>query len=69
MTYLHRAACSSFIPSRTGDFYFETIFYIVALSSNVFGNITRLDNALEGMGPKLQACRELLSKFTETVTI
>ena len=33
----------------------------VALGSDVHGNITRLDNALEGFGIKLQACEELLS--------
>jgi hypothetical protein len=33
----------------------------VALGSDIHGNITRLDNALEGFEIKLQACEEMLS--------
>ena len=34
--------------------------HTVDLGTDIFGNITRLDNALEGMEPKLQSCREQL---------
>jgi N12 class adenine-specific DNA methylase len=35
--------------------------YSVALGSDVHGNITRLDNTLEGFEVKLQACEEMLA--------
>ena len=36
--------------------------HAVPLGDNAFGNITRLDNALEGMEPKLAGCKEQLEQ-------
>ena len=36
--------------------------HAVPLGDNAFGNITRLDNALEGMEPKLASCKEQLEQ-------
>lgn len=33
---------------------------MVSLGTDTFGNITRIDNALEGFDIKLQACDEML---------
>ncbi|MCL2342644.1 MAG: helicase [Firmicutes bacterium] len=38
----------------------DQLSHTVSLGTDVFGNITRLDNALEGMEPRLQKCREQL---------
>ena len=35
--------------------------HMISLSSDIHGNITRLDNVLEGFEPKLQICEEQLS--------
>ena len=41
--------------------------HMVTLGADVFGNITRLDNALEGLEPTLKHCHELLE--TEKVQL
>jgi len=38
-----------------------TLSHTVSLGSDIFGNITRLDNALEGMDVKLAGCQEQLA--------
>jgi len=37
--------------------------HTVPLGADIFGNITRLDNALDGMEPKRQACIERLESL------
>ena len=39
--------------------------HTVSLGSDIHGNITRLDNALEGFGAKLQACESNLANTQE----
>ncbi len=39
--------------------------HVISLGTDTFGNITRLDNLLEGFETKLQACEEMLS---DTIT-
>ena len=51
---------STFNLHITGKFQ-----YTIELGGNPIGNITRIDNALEGMEPALQRCRNQLEQLTQ----